>query len=148
MCLVEIPTVEDISNKKPKNLTLILDGISDPGNMGTIIRTADWYGIQDIICSPDCVDIYNPKVVQATMGSISRVRIHYTPLVDFLMDIAPSANIYGAYLDGENIYSMQLIKESYLIIGSESHGISDETGHLVKQRITIPNFRSFGSRSC
>ena len=92
--------VHDTLNKK---FSIVLDGIQDPGNMGTIIRTADWYGIENIICSDDCVEVYNPKVVQATMGSLSRMNVHYVDLASVLADT--KLPVYGALLDGENIYN-------------------------------------------
>jgi RNA methyltransferase, TrmH family len=117
-------------------VVLILDGIKDPGNLGTIIRLADWYGIRDIFCSLDTVEFYNPKVIAATMGSFTRTNVHYVSLMEFIptLDIP----ILGAFLDGENIHGLAPKKPFGLIIGSESHGISVDIQTLVIQKITIP----------
>ncbi|MBO7226477.1 MAG: RNA methyltransferase [Bacteroidales bacterium] len=123
------------------NLTIVLDKIQDPGNLGTIIRTCDWFGIRNIVCSPDTVSCYNSKVVQASMGGIFRTNINYTPLLPFL-DSCTNNNtpIYGALLDGENIYNTQLpTSEAVLVIGNESKGISDEVIAKITNRLTIPN---------
>lgn len=125
-----IPTKND--------LTLLLDGINDPGNLGTIIRLADWYGIKTIICSKNTVEFYNPKVISATMGSFCRINIIYKELKEVLTD--KSIKSYGAFLDGESIHQIEIKKPAYLIIGSESHGISSEIEHLVNHKITIPKF--------
>jgi TrmH family RNA methyltransferase len=116
--------------------SLVLDGIQDPGNMGTIIRIADWFGIGDIICSDDTVDAYNPKVVQACMGSLARVKVHYTPLADFLVKI--KLPVFGALLDGENIYDTDFGKEGLVIMGNEGNGLRPEIAKLVNKAITIP----------
>ena len=146
-CIVEIPKEGSLPHKNTQGLCLVLDGISDPGNMGTIIRTADWFGIRQIICSPHCVDVYNPKVVQATMGSISRMQMIYSPLEKYLSAIPKEKKIYGAYLRGDNIFDTELVQDSYLIIGSESHGISEEAGRYVNQKLTIPNTGESGAES-
>ena len=122
------------------DLVLMLDNISDPGNMGTIIRTADWFGIQQIICSDSCVDIYNPKVVQATMGSLFRVQVFYTVLKDYLEQMPHDKLIYGTLLDGEDIYQSNLKKQGIIIIGNESRGISKELIPFITNKITIPNY--------
>jgi TrmH family RNA methyltransferase len=118
-------------------VTLVLDGIQDPGNLGTIIRIADWFGIDQIICSPDCADQYNPKVVQATMGSIARVQLQYTDLVSWL---SPYKNIpvYAAALNGKDIAAVPVMKEGVIIIGNESKGIRPQVMELATERITIP----------
>jgi TrmH family RNA methyltransferase len=135
--LVKIPIwpVLNYINLKQK-FSLVLDGLQDPGNMGTIIRTADWFGIQDIICSEDTVDVYNPKVVQATMGSLSRVNVHYTDLAEML----PQAGlpIFGAMLNGENIYKTNFGKEGLLVMGNEGKGISPDIERLITSAVTIP----------
>jgi TrmH family RNA methyltransferase len=120
-------------------LTLYLDEIKDPGNLGTIIRTAEWYGIQNIILSPNCVEWYSPKVVQATMGSIFRVHPHYKKLEALLKEHTFS-NIYGAFLDGESIYSVPFTENALLVIGSESHGIHPRNFDFINKKITIPAF--------
>lgn len=122
------------------DLILVLDEIKDPGNMGTIIRTVDWFGIKNIVCSDDSVDIYNPKVVQATMGSITRVNVYYTILKDFFQNIHDSTKVYGAFPDGENLYNIEPDNKGIILIGNESRGISDSLYRFVTDRITIPAF--------
>jgi len=124
-------------------MLLALDGIRDPGNMGTIIRTADWFGIEDILCSLDCVDLYNPKVIQATMGSFTRTRVHYTDLTAFLKSISGKIPIFGALLDGPSLHEKKFSSPGVLVIGSESHGISGELLPLISDPVYIP--RSPGS---
>lgn len=120
-------------------LVLVLDSINDPGNLWTIIRIADWYGISHIIASRDTVDCYNSKVLMATMWSFSRVSVFYTDIVQYLSKI--SWNIYWAYLDGENIHTKKISPEwLYIVIGSEAHGISSEVWGYVTDKITIPRF--------
>lgn len=118
-------------------ITLVLDTIQDPGNMGTIIRIADWFGIEQLVCSEDCADIYNPKVVQSTMGSIARVKILYTDLQQWLISQKP-VNIYAALLNGDDVTAMKKLNEGIIVIGNESKGISDEILKLVNVKITIP----------
>lgn len=124
---------------KKEWLTLYLDEIKDPGNLGTIIRTAEWYGIKNIVLSPNCVEWYSPKVVQATMGSIFRVYPFYEKLVNFI-EKNPFSNIYGAYLEGNPLYNEPFTKNSLLVIGSESHGIHPSHFELINKKITIPSF--------
>ena len=116
----------------------MLDGIQDPGNMGTIIRTADWFGLSQIICSHDCADLYNPKVVQATMGSIARVRCLYKNLAEW--DMPPNIPVYGALLHGENIFSVNKTTEGILVIGNESKGIREPLLSQITHPITIPKY--------
>lgn len=123
-----------------KNIQLVLDGIQDPGNLGTIIRLADWFGIEQIICSEDTVDFYNPKVIQASMGSFTRVNIIYTDLVEYLSE-TDNVNI-GTDMDGESIYSFERPEKINLILGNEGNGMRPETEALLQQRITIPRFGS------
>jgi RNA methyltransferase, TrmH family len=118
-------------------ISLVLDTIQDPGNLGTIIRIADWFGVDQIICSNDCADVYNPKVVQATMGSIARVNIFYTDLPAWLQQ-QKDTRIYATMLEGTDVTKMDTIKEGLIIIGNESKGISDEIVELVNEKITIP----------
>lgn len=135
----ELMPVPDLRN----NITLILDGIQDPGNLGTIVRTADWFGISNIIASNDTADIYNSKVVQATMGSIARVNIFYTDLIKFLSgNIIP---VYGAVLNGEDIAAIKKIYECFLVIGNESKGIREDVLPFIQKRIAIP--RTGGAES-
>lgn len=120
-------------------LILVIDRIQDPGNLGTMIRTADWFGIRHIFCSTDTVDVYNPKVVQATMGSICRVNMHYTDIYKFLNDIRENRQIYGTSTDGENIYTADLQFPAAILIGNESKGISEAYLPLVNHRLGIPS---------
>jgi RNA methyltransferase, TrmH family len=120
------------------DLVLALDRIADPGNLGTIIRIADWFGIEHIICSHDTVELYNPKVVRATMGSLFRVKVHYVDLAGTLSKLACDVPKYAATLDGENIYKKVLPQSAVIIIGSESHGISDPVSRLIDQKVMIP----------
>ena len=128
------------------NLVLVTDDIKDPGNLGTIIRTADWFGVKNIICSAETVDAFNPKVVQATMGSLARVNVSYGNLTDWLEGVEGN-NIYGAVLNGENIKSIDKSNKSILIIGSEAHGISNEVLKYVNFPLTIPRSGSGGAES-
>lgn len=121
-----------------KNIQLVLDGIQDPGNLGTIIRLADWFGIEQIICSEDTVDVYNPKVIQATMGSFTRVNIVYTDLVEYL-STTENVNI-GTDMEGENIYTFQKPEKLNLILGNEGNGMRQETEKLLQKSISIPRF--------
>jgi len=118
-------------------VSLVLDTIQDPGNLGTIVRIADWFGIDQIICSTDCADMYNPKVVQSTMGSIARVNLFYTDLVVWLQE-QKDVFIYAAALEGQNVTAMKKITEGLIVIGNESKGISPSIVELVDVRITIP----------
>ncbi len=121
-------------------LTLALDDVQDPGNVGTIVRLADWFGIEHVICSPQCADIYNPKTVQATMGAIARVRVEYMPL-DRLFDmIGNSCNIYGTFLDGEDLYQESLSSNGIIVMGNEGNGISPATATHINRRILIPSY--------
>ena len=123
-----------------RSLCLALDGVQDPGNLGTIIRLADWFGIEDVFCTPQTADIYNPKAVQATMGGIAHVRIHYVSLLDLIHSIKPETPIYGTFLDGENIYKENLSKNGLIVMGNEGNGISGEVSHLINKRLYIPNY--------
>lgn len=117
---------------------LVLDQINDPGNLGTIIRTADWYGIRNIVCSENTVEFYNPKVISSTMGSFGRITPYYTDLEAFLTQIG--LPVYGAYLDGENVHRHSFPGSGALVIGSESHGIDPKLEPLITRKITIPSF--------
>ncbi len=136
IALFEIPKFNKQADSK--NLVLALDDIRDPGNLGTIIRLADWFGIYTILCSTNTVDAFNPKVIMATMGSISRVEIIYCNLAEELSNI--NKPIYGAFLEGENIYKTSKIDNAVLVIGNESNGISEEVEKLITDKITIPQF--------
>ena len=122
-------------------LTIMLDGVQDPGNLGTIIRIADWFGIDSIICSPDTADAYNPKVVQATLGSLGRVSVTYSPLAPLLSSLPADMPIYGTLLDGKDIYQKELTRHGVIIMGNEGNGISDEVRAMVTHPLLIPRFR-------
>jgi TrmH family RNA methyltransferase len=137
VALVKIPVWPDLSNQTiAEKFAIVLDGIQDPGNMGTIIRTADWFGIKNIICSEDTVEVYNPKVVQATMGSLARVNVYYINLAEFL----PLVNvpIFGALLNGSNIYHTDFGKQGLIVMGNEGSGLRPEIKKLVQKAVTIP----------
>ena len=139
--LFPIPEEKGTGALDPENkLTLALDGVQDPGNLGTIIRLADWFGIEDVFCSPQTADIYNPKAMQATMGGIAHVRIHYTPLPDLIRNLETDIPIYGTFLDGENMYGEKLSKNGLIVMGNEGNGISPEVGCLINRRLYIPNY--------
>jgi RNA methyltransferase, TrmH family len=118
-------------------IILALDGIQDPGNLGTIIRTADWFGIEQIVCSPDSAELYNPKVVQATMGSIARVKVFYTDLHEWLAE-QKNVGIYATTLEGEDVSTVKKIKEGIIVFGNESKGISPDILKLATVKLTIP----------
>lgn len=133
--------------KTKGKITLVLDDIQDPGNLGTIIRIADWFGIGQIVCSPDSADVYNPKVVQSTMGSIARVRILYVDLHTWLT-AQKDSSIYAATLNGKDVTTMEKMKEAIIIFGNESKGISPELLQLAKNTITIPQKARLPARAC
>ena len=141
IALCEIPHSEISWNEICKNLSLVLDEIQDPGNLGTIVRLADWFGIRNVICSENCADIYNPKVVQATMGAFTRVKIHYVSLTGFLEQAKLLGNpVYGAFLEGENLYQCELTENGLIVMGNEGNGISDIVSHSISKKINIPSF--------
>lgn len=131
----KVESPEDIKSQ----LVLTLDGIQDPGNMGTIVRLADWYGIKHIFCSHDTADIYNPKVVQATMGALTRVNIHYIDLVDFL-NKNKNMPVYGTFLDGKNMYEQEITPHGIVVMGNEGNGIRPEIEKLITEKLYIPNY--------
>jgi TrmH family RNA methyltransferase len=133
--LFRIPEEKLIKNK---GLVIALDAINDPGNLGTIIRLCDWFGVDKLICSKDTVDCYNQKVVQASMGSLTRISIHYTDLAEFLSETKLPTFI--ADMDGENVYKTTLPKEGVLIMGNEANGVSKEIKDLIQNKISIPRF--------
>lgn len=135
LAVFEIPTPKKLDHS---SVILALDKVRDPGNLGTIIRLCDWFGIAHIVCSPDTVDTYNPKVVQATMGSLARVDVHYTPLADFFSTY--TGDIVGTFMQGENIYKTQWKQPLCIVLGNEANGISPEIEALITKKITIPRF--------
>jgi len=122
---------------KHDGITLVLDDINDPGNLGTIIRMCDWFGVKQIICSKNTVDIFNPKVVQSAMGSAFRVQVNYTDLENYLSDI--KTPIYGAFMDGKNLKEVKLPKSAHLVMGNEANGISAEINKLITDKVAIKN---------
>jgi len=144
LAVVKIPQQSII--KTTSELVLALDGIANPGNMGTLIRTAEWFGIRDVVCSNDCVELWNPKTVQATMGSLFRMKVWKTDLADYLLKAkAEGKAIYGALLEGENLFQIKTKPEGILVIGSESHGIRAEALPYITHPVTIP--RTGGSQT-
>lgn len=123
---------------RDSGLVVVLDSVRDPGNLGTIIRLCDWFGIEQLVCSEDSVDCYNPKVVQSTMGSLARVRIFYEPLPEFLKKT--ELPVFGSFMDGKNIYTQDLPEKAVLVMGNESEGISGQVSNLISHRISIPQF--------
>lgn len=121
------------------SLTVALDGVQDPGNLGTVIRTADWFGVRDILCSRDTVDVYSPKVIQATMGAISRVRVHYCDLPETLIKLN-GMPVYGTFLDGGNIYDEPLSDTGIIVMGNEGKGISGSVARIITDRLYIPPY--------
>ena len=145
LALVHRPEDLDSAQLPAKGLFLALDGIRDPGNLGTILRIADWFGIDAVYASPDTVDVFNPKVVQATMGAIFRVRFHYTEIPALCQSaLKAGGKVYGTFLDGENLYKKQLDNgakaPSVIVIGNEANGISAATGACVSDRLYIPPY--------
>jgi TrmH family RNA methyltransferase len=133
-----IPSQDSELPSPDGRLSLALDGIQDPGNLGTIIRIADWFGISTIYCSEDTADAWNPKVVQATMGSIARVNIVYTSLQEIIQQA--SVPVYGTLLDGNDIYQQPLSKEGIIVMGNEGNGISPEIRQMITRKLLIPSF--------
>ena len=125
-------------NRIESGLIVALDSVRDPGNLGTILRLCDWYGINQLLCSKETVDIYNPKVVQATMGSIARVNVNYVDLNVFIKET--KLPVFGTFMDGENIYKSVLPQEGIIVMGNEANGISAELEKLIQNRLTIPRF--------
>lgn len=137
LAVVKIPHPGEV--KTHSRLVLALDGIANPGNMGTLIRTAEWFGISDVVCSNDCVELWNPKTVQATMGSLFRIKVWESDLAIYLQHAKDEGkSIYGALLEGENLFQMQAKLEGILVIGSESHGIRADVLPCITHPVTIP----------
>ena len=165
--LTESPTQPPLEGeeKGKEDIILVLDGVQDPGNLGTIIRTCDWFGVHEIVCSKDTADCYNPKVVQATMGALARVRVHYTDLVEWLSPTRPphegeeNMRIYGTLLEGENMYEVMrpaslptrgtIISpdraQTIIVMGNEGNGISAEVRKLITHPIRIPSYPPNGA---
>lgn len=144
LAVLEIPQDSDIPHLS-SSLSLALDGVQDPGNVGTIVRIADWFGIDTIYCSPDTADVYGTKVVQATMGSLAHVHIIYTDLVELLSHT--TIPVYGTLLDGRNIYKEELSEEGIIVMGNEGSGISEPVRRLITKRLLIPNYHVSGDET-
>lgn len=148
LALVGVPLWDITSADPSSGLVLALDDVQDPGNMGTIVRIADWFGITDIICSEATVDCFNPKVVQATMGAVMRVRVHYTALADYLsQSAAGGVPVYGTFLDGSDIYASELTGNGIVVMGNEGQGIGKNAAETVTHRLRIPSFAAPGVSS-
>jgi rRNA methylases len=148
IAIVEKPVSTGINLNLNSKLYLALDFIQDPGNLGTIIRIADWFGIDSIICSENTVDVFNPKVVQATMGAIFRVKSLYINLEETLTEFSgKQIPVYGTFMNGENIYTESLSRNGIVVMGNEGNGISDSISRLVTRRITIPTFTHNAEKS-
>ena len=147
LAVVKKPSFSLPDIKQLTGFVLALDNIKDPGNLGTIIRTADWFGIHDIVCSTETVDAFNPKVVQATMGSLARIRVHYTDLASYFEKKPSGLDIFGAVLDGDDIRQVAKPGKGILLIGSEAHGISETLYPFVDVRIRIPSADTSGAES-
>ena len=141
LALFPIPDEQTIPSHH-NSLSLLLDNVQDPGNLGTIIRIADWFGIDTIYCSLGTVDAWNPKVVQATMGSIARVHIIYVDPQSLFDSLPDSFPVYGTFLDGENIYTQQLSQQGIIVMGNEGNGISDAVRARVTHKLLIPDFHN------
>lgn len=135
LALFKIPETKKVQEK---GLLLALDDIRDPGNLGTILRLCDWFGIEQLVCSKETVDLYNPKVVMATMGSIARVNVTYLDLNELIKNT--KLPVFGTFMDGKNIYKEQLPKEGIIVMGNEANGISKGIENSIKNRLAIPRF--------
>ncbi len=141
LALFRIPEMKgDLSVAAAKELCIALDGVQDPGNLGTIVRLADWFGIENIFCSTGTADIFNPKAVQATMGALARVNVHYCNLEESIRKLPATVPTYGTFMDGCNIYTGSLSNNGVIVMGNEGKGISDAISSLVNHRIGIPSF--------
>ena len=139
LAIFEQPVYESDSKVISESLCLALDNVQDPGNLGTIVRLADWFGIEDIFCSAGTVDIFNPKTVQATMGAIARVRVHYCDLPELISSLK-GIPVYGTFLNGNIIYSETLSANGLIVMGNEGNGVSTEVEALINKRLYIPNY--------
>lgn len=141
LAVVEMPQPAFTHEEIKGGLSLALDGVQDPGNMGTIIRVAEWFGVRHIFCSKNTVDVYNPKVVQATMGAIAQVKVHYVILPYLLEELGTDKfPIYGAFQEGTPVYQETLAHQGILVLGNEGNGISPETSAYIPYPITVPDF--------
>ena len=141
LAIFEQPQYNYTTDVIKNSLCLALDDIQDPGNLGTIIRLADWFGIEHIFCSQGTVDVYNSKVIQATMGALARVKVHYCNLPELISSLR-DVPVYGTFLDGENIYDKPLSENGLIIMGNEGNGVSKEVSQLINNKLYIPNYPS------
>ncbi|MEG1839494.1 MAG: RNA methyltransferase [Bacteroidaceae bacterium] len=139
LAIFEQPIYSFDKKSMGSSLSLALDDIQDPGNLGTIIRVADWFGIEHIFCSFGTVDVYSPKTVQATMGALARVKLHYCSLPELLTSIE-DIPVYGTFLDGDNIYQQKLSQKGLIVMGNEGNGVCKEVEQLINKRLYIPNY--------
>ena len=139
LAVFEQPVYDMCPEVVSHSLCLALDDIQDPGNLGTIIRLADWFGIEHIFCSQGTVDVYNPKTIQATMGALARVKLHYCHLPSFIASLK-DVPVYGTFLDGENMYGKHLSEHGLIVMGNEGNGIGEDVARLVNERLYIPNY--------
>lgn len=145
LALVSMPVMPFRAALLHKHPVLAFESIRDPGNLGTIIRTADWFGIRHIVCTPDSTDLFNPKVVQSTMGAIARVQVHYQDLPSLLESKKLEGKVvFGTFMDGENLYESTLGANPLILFGNESHGLSPKLFPYIQHRITIPSFSAQG----
>lgn len=130
-------SMDDLKHK----ISLVLDGVNDPGNLGTILRTADWFGIENVVCSHTCVELYNPKVVQSTMGSLSRVKVHYMDMVKFIEEtVKLGIPLYGTMLEGGSLYETEPFQEGAIVFGNEANGINSKVASVLTHKIKIPSY--------
>lgn len=150
LAVFETPAYPLQPEKLLTNRVLVLDDIRDPGNLGTMIRIADWFGIAALVCSPETTEVWNPKVVQASMGSVARIPVHYTPLPEFIASMKaldPGIAVMGTFLGGESLYTHAMPDAGLLVIGNESNGISDAVGKMCNVRLTIPSFSAAAGKT-
>ncbi len=141
LAVFEQPQYSFSADTLKNDLCLALDDVQDPGNLGTIVRIADWFGIKNIFCSAGTVDIYNPKTVQATMGAIARVKLHYTDLQELIRKASElNIPIFGTFLNGSNMYSQELASHGIIVMGNEGNGISPDISNYINKRLFIPNY--------
>ena len=146
IAVYEKPEYEVDEHEVRNGLNIVLDSVQDPGNLGTIVRLADWFGVKNIFCNSNTVDVFNHKVVQATMGAISRVKVHYLDLEELLEEYSDMP-VYGTFLNGENIYNKTLSNKGFVVFGNEGRGISDKLGAYCNERLLIPSMMPTGSTS-
>jgi TrmH family RNA methyltransferase len=145
LAIAQKPLAKPFDTPQSGRISLALESVKDPGNLGTIIRIAEWFGIDSLYLSPDCVDIYNPKVVQASMGSIFRIKIFTIDIRELVLMTGKQCPVYGTFLTGDNVYSSNFPEGGLIVMGSESHGISPEVENLIANKLTIPSFSASNS---